>query len=267
MSASGLESHIDDLYRGPLEDFTAARTALGKTLTGAERERVSALQKPVALAWLVNQAYWRARPAYEHALQAGADLRRAQVGALSGRSTDVAAATRRHRDAVTDVVTAAVRLAQAAAVNPQRDELRRMFEAVTLAEALPAPHGRFVKLLQPAGFEALSGLVLPSSSPAPRPGPVGVPAAVPRSSVDAAVAARAQRARDAELKRLERERADADRRRQAAIATAEADVRKAAAAVERAEASWEQARETLKHAERALADLRAGRGGRERSKK
>lgn len=253
-----LDSAIDDLYRGLLEDFTARRNALAKTLTGADRQRVSALQKPLALAWVVNQTWWHTRDIYDGALKAGARLRAAQVGALAGQSTDVAEATRRHRDAVTQAVAAAMRLAEAAGVHTPRDDVRRMLEAVSLADSPPAPHGRFVKPLQPAGFEALAGVALAasgSSQSARRPVAMvaRLTSDVPPTAVETE---RARKAREAEQQRVARERAEAERRRQAAVASAEADVTKAAAGLRRAEESWERAREALRAAENALAALR-----------
>ena len=41
---------IDDLYRGPLVEFTAARNALVKTLRGADASRIRKLVKPSVVA-------------------------------------------------------------------------------------------------------------------------------------------------------------------------------------------------------------------------
>ena len=56
-----LDSRIDELYKGPLDTFTASRNALAKTLSGDEKKRVMALAKPQLIPGLVNHAYWQAR--------------------------------------------------------------------------------------------------------------------------------------------------------------------------------------------------------------
>ncbi len=139
-----LESQIDELYRQPLDAFIAARQALAKALSGDDRKRVAGLRKPLALPWLVNQTYWRARRVYDVLLEAGETLRAAQVGALKGKSTDVRGASAHHADALTKAVSEATKIAESAGASPQPDALRRMFEAVSTRSSLPASHGRFL---------------------------------------------------------------------------------------------------------------------------
>ena len=62
---SALDAKIDDLYRAPLNDFTAARNALAKSLSGEEAKRVRGLAKPTLVPWAVNQVYWKARATYD----------------------------------------------------------------------------------------------------------------------------------------------------------------------------------------------------------
>ena len=109
---SSLDSRIDELYQGPLDTFTASRNALAKTLTGDAKKQVSALPKPLAIPWIVNQTYWHAREAYDELLTAGKKLRAAQVGALQGRSPDIRAASDRHAEALTKAMSEATRLAK-----------------------------------------------------------------------------------------------------------------------------------------------------------
>src|SRR5947207_15981140 len=78
---------IDELYQAPLSEFTASRNALVKTRRGADATRVRTLAKPSAVAWAVNQVYWRARPVYERALKRGERLGRAQNPATEGKNT------------------------------------------------------------------------------------------------------------------------------------------------------------------------------------
>ena len=74
---SALDSKIDDLYQKPLEAFIESRTAIAKTLSGADAKRVRALPKPTVVAWAVNQVYWRARPVYDAVITSGERLRKA----------------------------------------------------------------------------------------------------------------------------------------------------------------------------------------------
>ena len=101
---SALDAKIDDLYRQPLGEFTGARNALAKTLTGDEAKRVKALAKPTVVPWAVNQVYWRARAAYDRLMKSGERLRKAQIAALEGRNRRraraPASAPPRDRDAV-----------------------------------------------------------------------------------------------------------------------------------------------------------------------
>jgi len=80
---SALDAKIDDLYRLPLSEFTGARNALAKTLTGDEAKRVRALEKPTVVPWAVNQVYWRARSTYDRLMKSGEKLRAAQIAALT----------------------------------------------------------------------------------------------------------------------------------------------------------------------------------------
>ena len=246
-----LDSRIDELYQGPLESFTASRNALAKTLTGSEKKQVMALVKPLVIPWLVNQTYWHARETYDELLSAGRKLRDAQVGGLQGRSTDVRAASDRHEQALGAAVRAATKLADGA---PQTDLLRRMFEAVSTRTSLPTTHGRFVRMIEPAGFEALTGLSIVAS---PR-----VVEAIPAKSTTksesktaANLSAAEVKAGEREERRRAREREQAKRARDAAIAKAKARVAEAERAEHRARFEWERAKKNVEAANRALEEL------------
>jgi len=158
---SGLDDRIDDLYKLPLSDFTSARNALAKTLKGAdsdEAKRVKALAKPTVVPWAINQLYWHARKTYDRLLDRGAKLRRAQIAALSGKGdTDqLREATDAHRAALTEAVREAGRLAGGSAQHT--GPLTRTLEALSLYSEPPEQPGRLTEALQPAGFEALTGV-------------------------------------------------------------------------------------------------------------
>jgi hypothetical protein len=78
-----LDTAVDELYRLPLEEFTAARDDLVKRLRGegdpAEADRVKALAKPTAAAWIVNQLSQDARADLKKLLSAGERMRKAST--------------------------------------------------------------------------------------------------------------------------------------------------------------------------------------------
>ncbi len=254
---STLDARIDELYQGPLESFTSSRNALAKTLTGDAKKQVSSLPKPLAIPWIVNQTYWHAREAYSELLSAGKKLRAAQVGALQGRSTDVRAATDRHAKALAEAMAQGTKLAKAAGVQPQTDALRQMFEVVSTRESLPTEHGRFVKALEPAGFEALTGLSIVRAPRRIEETPER-PAKDHRGGKGGAGRSAAEiRAAEQEERQKERERAEAARKRKEAIEKAEAKVAASVQAERRARFEWERAKKEVEGAERALAELKA----------
>jgi hypothetical protein len=254
---SALDVRIDELYQGPLDSFTASRNALAKTLTGDAKKQVSALSKPLAIPWVVNQTYWRAREAYDELLSAGKKLRAAQIGALQGRSPDIRAASDRHAEALTQAMSKATQLAKAGGVQTQADALKRMFEAVSTRASLPAEHGRFVKPLEPTGFEVLTGLsIVASPRRIEEPSRKRVTKAVQDAKRAAAPSAAAIKAAERE-ERLERERAESARKRKAAIEKAEAELGDAVQAEHRARFEWERAKKTVEAANRALVQLQS----------
>ena len=155
---SALDREIDALYQLPLAEFTAARTALARTLSGEPAGKVRSLKKPTVVPWAINQVYWKARPAYDGLTKSGKALRDAQIAVLKGKKANVRAATDGHRRAVSEAVRRAVTLAADAGLKPNAEELARMFEAVSLMPAPSAETGRFTQLIAPSGFDALAGV-------------------------------------------------------------------------------------------------------------
>jgi hypothetical protein len=246
---SALDAKIDELYQQPLGEFTAARNALAKTLSGADAARVRALPKPTVVPWVVNQMYGRARGVFDRLRKSGERLRAAQIAALKGRSADLRGATEAHRQAIAEAAAQAVRIAQSAGVHPGADELTRTLEALSLAPELPEPPGRLTRPLRPAGFEALTGVT-----------PVAAPAKTPKAPKHAKREREAATRQEAAAKRQEeddkrREAAEA-RRAAAELAKAEAALDRAKAAETRARFAWERAKRDVESAERGIA--RAG---------
>jgi hypothetical protein len=155
---SALDAKIDDLYRLPLGEFTSARNALAKSLTGDDAKLIRTLEKPTVVPWTVNQVYWRARSTYDRVMKSGEKVRAAQIAALEGRAADVRAATEAHRRAISEAVSEAERLAAGSGAKPDTDALARTFESLSLATSAPKAPGRLTEAMQPAGFEALAGL-------------------------------------------------------------------------------------------------------------
>ena len=70
---TGLEKGLVQRVRA-LNAFVAARTALAKSLSGPEAQRVRSLVKPTVVPWSVNQVYWRARPFFDAAMSSVSSL-------------------------------------------------------------------------------------------------------------------------------------------------------------------------------------------------
>jgi hypothetical protein len=244
-----LESKIDDLYGGPLDEFTAARNALAKTLKGDEAARVRKLAKPTVVPWAVNLLYWHARPVYDRLLARGARLRKTQIDTLEGRHADLRAAAEAHRTAIGDAVKEAARLASARGAHPAPDALTRTIEALSLLSEAPDPPGRLTEPLEPAGFEALAGVPVRETRES-----IGEHAASARHHESPAPSApsksghAARRSADAE----KRDREEA-RRREAAARAHAAAVTKAEAALARARSAATLAHEAAERADKSVA--------------
>jgi hypothetical protein len=230
-----LESSIDELYQQPPGEFTAARNALAKTLSGADAARVRKLAKPTVVPFAVNLLYWRARTTYDRLRQTGEKLRAAQIAALTGKQADVRGASEAHRKAIAEAASVAQKLAQAAGASPNQDVLARTLEALSLAADEPETAGRLTNALQPAGFEALG--------------------TVPHRLITT------KNTKDTkEQNREKREKEEAQKKEEAkkrAEAEAEAAVDRAAAAEAQAKRTWERAKRDLDAAERRLELVRS----------
>ena len=247
MSASRDDEPIDDLYRGPLSEFTAARNALVKTVRGADASRIRKLAKPTVVAWAVNQVYWNARKLYDQLIKSGERVRKAQIAALEGKKADLREASDAHRRAIADAVKEAQRLAADAGSQPGADALMRTFEALSLASEPPEAPGRLTRKLQPAGFEALTGVT---------PKPVERSAASPKSTDRRSSTAAAPPPVD--LKALARQQKQADARKAAEEKRRAAEAKKRAAAVKKAEAAVERAKQQMLAAQESLKRTREG---------
>src|SRR4051794_27648037 len=122
---------LDELFHGPLEDFTAARNELAKSLRSdgdtAAADWVKGLGKPSRAAWLVNQLSVRKADEVAELMSLGKKLRDAQEEMLAG-SAD--------RD----------KLREAA-----RSEQRVVDSLVRAAEAIGREHGAGAQVLTRVG--------------------------------------------------------------------------------------------------------------------
>ena len=251
---SALDAKIDDLYRLPPSEFTGARTALAKSLSGGDAARVRALAKPTVVPWAVNQVYWRSRATYDRLMKSGERLRTAQIAALEGHAADVRTASDAHRRAIGDAVAEAARLAARAGAKPGADALGRTFEALSLATNAPESPGRLTDALQPAGFEALTGITPQPATLRVVEGPGRIHGSAPTDAkTRARDAAQATRATE------EAARAAAEQKtHQAAVKEAEAELARVAVAERKAREVWERAHDTLLEARRRLTAVKSG---------
>jgi hypothetical protein len=254
---------VDELFQVPLNEFTARRNALARTLSGADAASVRALTKPSVVAWAVNQVYWQARQIYDRLMKSGERLRNAQIAALEGRRADVRSASEAHRRAVAEAVAEAGRLASAAGSHPSPDALMRTFEAISLAPD-PSDHpGRLSEAMQPAGFEALTGVTPKAVPAAPRPEPERRrEAASPTARKTGALSPTEHRQVERERRRQEeadaRRQAAEEKKRQDEMRTHQAAVEHAKAGEAHARAAWERSREVLREAEERLRRFQSG---------
>jgi hypothetical protein len=247
-----VDTRIDELFAGPLAEFTAARNALAKTLTGDAAKRVKSLRKPTVVAWAINQLYWHGRRLFDRVVDTGERVRKSQIAALEGKPVDVREATSAHRDAIAAAVKEAERLAARTGSHPSPDALMRTLEALSLSPTPPEPFGRLTDELQPAGFEALLG-ISPKAGALRHPTPSS---ARPRSHEAAkrptedAAALRAAAAAEARRFAAEEKQREAEARRR------EADIRKAEAALARAQAAERMAHDAWLRAQTEVDEAR-----------
>jgi hypothetical protein len=151
------DSAIDDLYRLPLSEFTAARDRLARS-EGDGGAEIKRLQKPNAAAWAVNQVYWRQRKTFDRLIRASERLRRTYGDRLAGKRAEVTMAEEVHRAAVKAAVEEARRALEDAGDALSPATMTAVTETFQMLPS-PGPPGRLTRPLKPTGFEALAGLL------------------------------------------------------------------------------------------------------------
>jgi hypothetical protein len=224
------------LYRGPLEDFIARRTALVRTLRPTDPDAavaVGRIRKPPSSVWAIDQLAAEDPDLVAELLAAGADARRAQqaVAADTGSAEDLLLASGRLRDLVEAAVRAAVAARQGgdhAAGEATLRKVRTTLQAAATGSAdqrLALWRGTLDRELDPAGFGALSGpdddapelaAILAPLRRAPTSEPGRVKQERPRPVRDHVERRVAERAAAEQQAAAERARATADSKRQQA---------------------------------------------------
>ena len=200
----------DRLYGLALEDFTAQRDALAKSLRAegrrAEADEVKALRKPPAVVWAVNQVM-RTQGKAARRVAAAADTAAANPGDRD--------ALREHGDALDELARAAAGLLSGKGRGLSEDALLRVrsaLHAASLDRGLRDDFvaGRLSAEPPPAGFGAITAMPAPAKrsrkKPAPPP-PPPKPTKAQRQRV-ARAQARVEKLR-AQLAEAERDLADA----------------------------------------------------------
>jgi hypothetical protein len=222
-----LESQLDELYQLPLEEFTNARNALAKTLSGADKRRVASLVKPSLPMWVINQLLWNDAAAYNALIDASDKLRSAHRAALSGRNADTHKAEAVHRTTVEKAFAKAVSIGEKRAgrlTETVRDAIRRTLAALPGEE----PAGRLTREPPAVGFTLLTG-VKPRKIEEPK--------------------ARSDAEERRQQKRTEKQQREAERKARKEEETARKEKEKRAREIQKAE-------QALREAERRLAQLK-----------
>ena len=236
-----LETKIDELYQLPLEEFTSARNALAKTLSGAEKKTVGTLTKPSLPMWVINLAYWRDPSTYNALIDAAEKLRAAHRSALSGRKTDTRKPDQLHRATVEKAFAKAIGIAEnngTTLTDAVRETVRRTLAALPGDEAA----GRLTRPPEPAGFSLLTGVKIRPGAMVQGPKSMGHG---PAPKVQSTVSITPRKPSREELQAQQR----AERERKAAE-------KKAQREKEKREQEIKKAEQALRDAERRLAELR-----------
>ncbi len=229
------EEKLDELYHGPLEEFTAARNELAKSLRSngvAEAANwVKGLQKPSRAAWLVNQLAVRKPKEVRRLLEVGQALRAAQEEMLAGSADrdKLRKAARAEQETIDSLLETAEAIGREHGVGAQiltrvEETLRAASTDPEVAEAIEK--GRLVREQRASGI----GLVGPATSKPPA-----------RGGKKGDREASARRAREQQAKR----RKEAERK----LAAAEKKVEREQAKLERAHEAVSDAEQTVHDAE------------------
>ena len=226
---------LDDLFHGPLEEFTATRNELAKSLRsegeGEAADWVKGLTKPSRAAWLVNQLAVRKSDEISELLETGSVLRAAQEEMLAG-ATDrdkLREAARREQNQIDTLLRTAEAIGREHGVGAQ--VLTRVGETLQAASS------------DPGVAEAIEAGRLTKEQRAASIGVIG-PATPAKSGSGA-------RAKEREAKDRRERQQQAKRRKEAErkLATAERNLERERDKLQKARDSVEQAERRVHEAE------------------
>ncbi len=245
---------LDAVYLGDFEGFVARRDALAKQLRadgdGDAADAVKALKKPSRTAWAVNQFAAHGAKARDELLKAGAQLREASEGLVSGEADREAMIKARDREraavgSALEAITALAGDAGPALNSAATERVRQTLHAVALDEEV---RDQFEAARLTADHEAsgLGGGGLAAGGPAKRR---------PQKKGDSKQAERKRRRRE-QLKTAEADAAKRDRELEAA----ELELTEAKKAAKRAQGDLKRATDAAAEGEGGGRSGRRARG-------
>lgn len=163
-----LNDQVDELFKLPVAEFTAARNTLAAQLKQSGRaddaNLVKTLVKPSISAWTVNQLYWNNREAFDRLIAAGQRFHKAQTSGLAGKLADIRGALETRREALAHLSNLAESLLGDAGHNAAPETIRRVtttLEAISAHASLAdgPTLGRLSQDVDPPGFDLLASFV------------------------------------------------------------------------------------------------------------
>jgi len=251
------EDAVASLYQVPLDQFVAERKRLADALKAAgDKAGAAALAKrarPPISAWVVDQLWWQARPAFEALFATAQALRDGKLDAMAP-----------HREAIARLRSQAAKILISAAHGATEATLRKVTQTLAALAATgswdPDPPGALSLDRDPPGFEA-AGIAALEATPAPASAPAAAPAPAERPAERLAdevarQAAEAERRREHDEAAARAEAAAEQRRAEAARAKATAERHRLEAALRTARGDLAQRECEVAELERDLATAR-----------
>jgi hypothetical protein len=146
------EDAVQSLFQAPHEQFVAERKRLAGELKAAGDKdgaaRLAKLARPPISAWVVDQLWWRARPAFEALFETAERVRRGELGGAAA-----------HRDALAKLRAQAVQILSESQHGTSEATLRRVIQTLSALAAAggwaPDVPGALSGDRDPPGFEAI----------------------------------------------------------------------------------------------------------------
>lgn len=167
-----LAQHVDAIHAVAPSDFVAERTLRARQLRQeGHREEATALttlRRPTVAAWAVNQLARRHTELVGRLVEAGADLRAAQLRATSGRGADgLRPATRTVRDLAADLASRADAILEEVGAGDHHAEVEQTLFAAAVDPDLHERlrRGIFERPVEAAGFGAMAALAVVPAAP------------------------------------------------------------------------------------------------------